>query len=283
MNRLEGQLATAYVNALDSIERGVPVLQAGKANWDQMQALCTWFRQRAACALLLSDGVDEDDEVDDDDFQGEPLNVDANEFYLAMMQSAAAFLHFLPTCPAEQQVASQCKPFFDALCGGYVDAARTIAKASRRTWNRDREKQADFFYVQLLMGLICADDDAAITELHTQLVAASQGKEPLRLAICAALVARDEQAFNEGIAAQLAARVGLVQDLIARTLMPTDFAVWIQRFASEGLALVRIAETLNIATPGPHLHISQTVRALAPFPFDTAAWRPSTKPRRPSR
>jgi len=245
---------TDYVdNATFSIERSVPRLASGSASWREVQELCTWYRQRGVCSLLLS-GI-------------------ARDFYLNMMQSAAAFLHFLATCANEQKITSQAKPFFDALCGGYLDAGRQIAALSCTTWDRGMEYEEDFLYALFLMTLVRDPESGEAAGLLERMAIAAQGTERTRIATCRALLERRTDDFQDALSATLSARVDLVESMIRRGALSDELAAWMRHFASEGFALVRVAESLGLRLHGQYLHVPVTVRGLSPYPFDPAAWR----------
>ena len=246
-------LADYVDNATFCIERGVPRLADGTAHWREVQELCTWYRQRGVCSLLLSGST--------------------SDFYVNMMQSAAAFLHVLAVGPEKDKITSQVKPFFDALCGGYLDAARQIGHLSRKTWNSSMEYEEDFLYALFLMTLLCDPNGSEAAALLERMETAAQGTERTRIEVCHALVERRHEDFEEALSATLSARVDLVEAMIQRGTLSDELAAWLRHFASEGFALVRIAESLGLPLDGHYLHIPAAVRTPSPYPFDPASWR----------
>ena len=240
-------------NATFLIERSVPRLASGAADWREVQELCTWYRQRGICSLLLSGSV--------------------RDFYLNMMQSAAATLHFLATCADEQKITSHAKPFFDALCGGYLEAARQIGHLSRKTWNSSMEYEEDFLYALFLMTLVRDPNGPEAAALLERMETAAQGTERTRIEVCYALLERRREDFEDALSSTLSARVDLVEAMIQRGTLSDELAAWLRHFASEGFALVRIAESLGLPLDGHYLHIPATVRMPSPYPFDPASWR----------
>jgi len=245
----------AYIdNATFHLERYVPHLAARSLSWREIQGMTAKYRQRGVCALLL---------------HGTP-----DRFYVNMMQSAGAFLFFLSAFPDQQKITSQAKPFFDALGGGYVGAARAIAENSRSTWNPDLEYEEDFVYVLLLMRLLFLPDSAAeCGDLLERLEAKSTASDATRLKLCRSLVDRDTDAFNAALAALLNERQDRVAGLIQRGTVSPEMASWLRHFANEGLALVRLAELLGIQTEPHYLHIPEQLRTPSPYQFDPDAWR----------
>ena len=130
------------------LKRFIPRLINFRLDWKGIQEMTTAFRQRGVCSLLLY-GV-------------------AKDFFINMMQSAGAFLHYLQRCSEEDKITSHCKPFFDAIGGGYWDCASAIARNSRMTWNQGYEYEEDFLYVKFLMSYFFLAADRSEIELIIQ-------------------------------------------------------------------------------------------------------------------
>lgn len=245
---------SSYIdNASFYLERFIPRARAHSLNWRQMQDMSTSYRQRAVCSVLLT---------------GLP-----DQFHINMMQSAGAFLLFLEHFPNEQKITSQAKPFFDALCGGYLDAARAIAKLSRDTWHEGYEYQEDFLYAWFLMQLVLGQQSTKDLELLVDRLDVTQaGAEPEKVAMSRALLARDSSSFNATLAAMLTKRRDTIEVMIERGSLKEEFWSWLRYFSGEGLALVRIAEHLGIATEQNYLHIPELLRTPAAWTFDPHAW-----------
>jgi hypothetical protein len=189
-----------------------------------------------------------------------------------MMQSAGAFLHFLAACPEEQKITSQGRPFLDALDGGYFDAAVSIARQSRTTWNPGHEYEEDFLYVHQLMLIAmeeASEDGAALARLE----ALEPGTDPERVDLCRSLIVKDSAAFAGALTANLYNRRDKVEAMIKRGALPDELSAWMRYFAGEGLALVRLAERRGMQTESQYLHIPAVARPLPPWKFDPDAWR----------
>ena len=252
-------MGTAYLpayldNASFHLERFVPRLEARELSWRDLQEMTTAYRQRGVCSLLL---------------WGTP-----EQFHINMMQSAAAFLHFLQGCPDDQKVTSQAKPFFDALCGGFFDAAAAIGQESRSTWNEGTEYEEDFVYSYLLMQLLFLPRSEALCRtLLERLGELQTAVDAARVEICRSMLAKDGPAFNNALAAILESRRERVAAMIERGTLSEELASWLLPFASEGLALLRIAENLGIPTDDHYLSVPEHVRSRSPFRFDAESWR----------
>jgi hypothetical protein len=251
-------MSTVYLseylnNATFEIAERLPVAVAGAASWRDIQELCTFYRQRGVCSLLMSG--------------------DTRAFYLNMMQSASAFLHYLGICPDESKVTSNGKPFFDAMCGGYLDAAKQISAQSRVTWNPNAEYEEDFLYVRVLMLIAVDSEYREPATLLERMVAAAQGAEGTRIAVCRALLERDEPVFESALSSLLDTRIDTVEAMIARGALSGELASWLRHFASEGSALVRIGRVRGFALDDRFLHVPEAVRSVSPFEFDSTSWR----------
>src|SRR5262249_22298031 len=147
----------------------------------------------------------------------------------------------------QQKVSSQAKPFFDALDGGYLGAARLIARRSRGSWNREMEYEEDFLYAFLLMQLLFLPDSMDhCRELLEQLEAAATPTDAPRVEVCRSLLERDAKKFTSATAALLELRRERVTAMIERGALSDELASWLRPFSNEGLALIRIAELLGL-------------------------------------
>lgn len=250
-------------NATFAVERQIRLLETGGlAPQRGIHAMCTMFRQRGVCDLLLTGQTD--------------------GFYVNMMQSAAAFLYHLGTTADADKVTSFAKPFFDAVAGSYWDAAGEIAARSRPAWNPDYEYEDDFVYVYFLMqhAFLQGPDDT-LDALLARYEAILDGAFDARLEICRALRARDDAAFHEGLVILLEQRQQNVEDLIGRGALTDEQAAWVRPFSIEGAALVKLADRLGLAAGEHYLHVPELIRGPGPFVFSKDAWRTVTyTPRR---
>ena len=252
-------MSSAYLesyikNAQFSLQRLLSRLLSGGIDWHGIQEICTYFRQRGVCSLLLY-GV-------------------AQPFYINMMQSAGAYLYYLQRVGDEHKVTSQVKPFFDAIGGGFWNCAEAIANYSRLSWNGDYEYEDDFLYVLFLLKYFFLDSiDGECEGIIARFEEVSGGADGARLDICKAFLTADNALFEEMIHVLLDQRVEEVEKMIARNELPEEVWSWIRYFSSEGLALLRLAERRGFATGETYLHVPDSVRAEASFPFDSDAWR----------
>jgi len=250
----EVHLADYIDNAEFQLERLVPRLRAAELSWAEIQTMTFAYRQRGVCTLLLT---------------GIP-----DLFYISMMQSAGAFLYYLQRCPDERKVTSESKPFFDALCGAYVDGAEAIVLHSRSSWNPDQEYEEEFLYIYLLMQILLEPDSTSrCPALLERLEVVHTPSEASRLDLCRSLLTRDSIAFDTALAAVLEERGDRVAAMIERGALPEELAAWMRPFAGEGLAVIRLAEKLGMKTGPQYLHVPELLRPVSPYLFDPDAWR----------
>lgn len=247
-------LPSAISNSDFNLPRGIRAMGRGPlVPHTTIHDICTYFRQRGVARLL---------------FEGVP-----DGYHLNAMQSAAAFLFELRRVADSEKVTSFMRPIFDAAGSAYWDAALQIAAASRRTWNPDHEYEDDFLYalgwLQLLEGAAADALDATIAQYRRVLDRAAD----LRFDILCALVARDATELDVALVALLEQRKREADALAAKGGMPVDTAAWVQNFALEGVALLKLAERLGIPAGTDYLHCPEIVRPDSPFVFDPDAWR----------
>ena len=197
----------------------MPRLASGTASWREVQELCTWYRQRGVCSLLLSGTV--------------------RDFYLNMMQSAAAFAF-----PWRLRQRAKDHQPSQALLRRAVRRLPECRAADRRPQPDDLERRHG---VRRGFSLCPVPHDAGArsARLGRRRAAGAHGggragTERSRMDACQALLERRADDFNEALLASLSTRVDLVESMVKRGALSNELAAWLRHFASEGFALVRI-------------------------------------------
>lgn len=242
-------LATYAENGHAIAAERIPLVDGGgEANVLQ---LCTAFRQHGACELLRT---------------GNP-----RPFFVAAMQSAAAYLHVVRRDAGGTAAVSRAKPFLDAVAGGYWEAARSIADACASwAWKPEVEYREDALYLQTLMAVLRdADDRGALLDEYEEALA---GVADDRLPVLRALVAGDAEGFRAAFATLGRARETRIDEAVDRGVLTDETEAWIRPFYLEGAALLRLADRVGIETGRHHPGVPETVRAASPFRFDERAW-----------
>lgn len=246
-------LSVAVENAEFMLERGIRQLARGPlARHADIHQICTFFRQRGVASLLLEGTAD--------------------TYHVCAMQSASAYAMELRRIPDTDKVTAWSRPLQDAVGSGYWSAAEEIARSSRTTWNSDYEYEDDFSYVRFWHHLLLGGTDDEIEATLERYEEVLAGAPDVRLDICRALHARDEEAFDEALRALLDERRDKVNEMIGSDAISKEAAQWIQHFALEGVALLALAEKHGLSTGREYLHCPDVVRGGSPFQYDPNAW-----------
>lgn len=198
---------------------------------------------------------------------------DAICFGKYLYKSGRAFLHFLGAADDAVKVTGRSKPFFDAICAVDFDGAREIALRSRRTRSPDYEYEEDFLFVHFLMRRFfegCPDDEAR--DLLDRWDKALEGAADERLGVCKALLAKDDEAFDEAIDLFLSAEEARYDDLAESESLTDAILSTEGKLSVEGLAMVRLAERSGMKTRRDYLFIPSLVRPLSPPTWPPDIW-----------
>ncbi len=252
-------MSSAYLpdfveNATDDLDILVPAALRGELDFTGLQKLCDRFRQRAVCSFLMS---------------GDPIPFATN-----MMQSAGAAVTLLPSIDDGQKVTSQARPLYDAIGGGFWEAADALARLSRVTWNPAREYEDDFLFVMFLVKH-CFEHaaEAECRKLVAEHERAAEGGDEEHRDVCLGLLEHDGARFHAGLTQILAVRAARVEAMVARDAIAEEDWSWLRYFSSEGLALLRLADRSGLPVGSEYLHVSELLRHAPAPPFDPHAWR----------
>jgi len=254
-------LSVAIENADFVIPRGIRELSTGLPNHRHIHQLCTYFRQRGVASL--------------------PLTGTPDTYHVNAMQSAAAFIFELRRAPDDSKVTSFARPLFDAISSGYWDAAIEMATLSRTTWNPDYEYEDDFLYVRFWMQQLLGEPRDQLDATLARYEQVLSGARDVRLDLCRAIHDIDDDGFDIALRTLLDQRRAEVDDLERREALKADTAAWIQHFALEGVALLKLAGRLGVVAGFDYPHCPELLRPDSPFAFDSRAWmQASFVPRR---
>lgn len=255
----------AIDNAREQLEPLLPAYAAGQLHQPELpHAFGILFRQYGTCRMLV---------------EGH-----ARPLLIAQMQSASLYLHALPSLPLDEQATSFAACWWDAIAGGYWDAAREIARLSRATPNPQREHEDDFLYVRFLMErsfLAPEPVDQRGLESHAaqQVERLARWEEVLeagadpRLELCRALQDHDSEAFQAALIAAADARRASLEKMQAKGTLLHEQAIWVKPVWPEGLALLRLAERDGLGGDFQCPDVPPLLRTNATLPFDRNAWR----------
>lgn len=154
-------------------------------------------------------------------------------------------------------------PLCDALAAGEDALARDIARVSADTPVRGYEFEEDFLYARLL-GLMATGDDAVSGRAEPLLEALERGvdgQDCPRLAMCRALLAREQEGFDGALQALLEERDRHFHAQ-AKSFTPRDEEAETEPFIFvEGLALLHLAERHGLSVRADHLFLPGLARA----------------------
>ena len=199
------------------------------------------------------------------------INASTDGYFYGLIQSALTRKHYLTRCQQESlldepgRVASFADPFFDALSANQFNLARQIANLSAPRWMEGSEYEDDFAYARFLYDLVSLEvsPEPGLQGLIEQFQAALEGKSSERLELCRALLARDQGAFDTAFASFLEAYQKLYEETArsANSAEAREFAFEANRRVSvEGLAILRIAESLGLRTEEEYILCPSLVR-----------------------
>jgi len=258
-------LLVAIDNARDQLEPVLPAYAAGQLKQrDLAHGLGVLFRQLGTCRMLI--------------------NGTADPLFISQMQAASVYLFRLPILKDDEKLTSRAGCFWDAIAGGYLEAAREIARWSRTTHNPDREHEDDFLHVMFLMKryfLAPDPDDALGREVfdREQLgrlerwEAVLEGGTDPRLDLCRALHQRDRDLFQEALIAAGETRRALLNKREAAGQLKPEVLLWMKPIWPEGMALMRLAELDGLGRDFDCPDVPPLLRVDPPFRYDANAWR----------
>lgn len=208
----------------------------------------------------------------------------AEPFFIGQMQAASCYAFGLASLREEDKATSLAGCWWDAIGGGYWEAARDIARLSRTTHNPTKEHEDDFLYVMFLMTRFCltpksAESGVADTSTTGQAAmlqrweAVLDGAEDPRLDLCRAIDARDASAFQEALVATGEKRAATLDGMAAKGTLNEEQALWVRPVWPEGLGLLRLAEADGLGSDFDCPGVPAVLRVRPPFRYDRNAWR----------
>ncbi len=203
------------------------------------------------------------------------VGFNSDGFHHMLMRSALTRLYLLGRMPPSEKEASRfCKisranGFFDALAADRADLAGRIIAVSAHRRNADFEYEDDYAYVRFLYGLLLGsteEDQQAIIDAWS----AAADVPSAKYGVCLALLGRDAGAFCVAFEGLLDWRKSELEAEM-RSLSRDEMAFAGNRHVYvEGLALLRLADMLGLATEPEYRFCPRETRqpALTPFPDD---------------
>jgi hypothetical protein len=149
----------------------------------------------------------------------------------------------------------------DAVASGDLELARRIAWLSPRTWEPQREYEDDYCYAQIMHRLVHGVQAATVYQPFVdRFEAALAGQPSARLAVAQALIARAQADFDVAFEALLDERKSVIKSNLDRAQLEEPQVVAERRVFVEGLAILRLADTLGLATQADYLYCPSLAR-----------------------
>lgn len=163
------------------------------------------------------------------------------------------------------------EPMLDALAAGDGGLARTIFASSPTQWRVGHEYEDDYCYAQIIGRLIAGDDaDGNLSPFVERLAAFAAGEPLPRLDVSRALIERSEGDFGIAFTDLVTARHRQIERDREREQLEDAVVLANRQIFVEGLALLRLAGALGLATEPEYLFCPSLARLpmRAPFPGD---------------
>lgn len=202
--------------------------------------ICKYYRALGICGLLL--------------------NADTDVFAHGLIHSALTRKYYLDRCIEENYLLDPSRrtsfvdPFFDALSANQFKLSRQIASVSPNQLFNEYEYEDDFLYA-LFMHKIVGFEEGNKEELRKilhQYEEVIEDGSSIRIELCKALFANDQNAFERTFADLLnehQTKTDAIADPQLDSILAQDYTFEPNRWIFvEGLAILRIAEKLNLQT-----------------------------------
>ncbi|RKG84534.1 Imm49 family immunity protein [Corallococcus terminator] len=243
-------------NADVELHQLIPFLAAGTLEGQEVfLRACRGYRARGCAAFFLS---------------GRALNL-----HLDLQRSGAAYAAYTVHGLEGDKVTSHAEPFFDAVGCGDEATARLIARHASGEFKPDRELLEDFLYVRLLMQRFSLESTSAevASTLAAFEAAVEEGPESSRLGVCRALLARDGDAFHAAFQVLSDEHRAWYEDGFRAGRLPEERWALDGCLFIEGLALLRLAQSVGIPIASEYPLIPSLTLALPKLVHSADAWR----------
>ncbi len=200
-------------------------------------------------------------------------NADTNLYCHHLIRSGMIRMSYLrraraaPSEPAYYAGSGRFQALHDLIASGSFRLARELVDLSPSEWQQGYEYEDDYCYAQLLSALITG---ASRTDAEPMLQRYADwlGRDPrARLDLCAALLDRDQEAFDSAIEELLALRELGLAEREAKGGLETPHFVADKAVYVEAVALLRLAEAVGLGTQREYRYAPSIARAGASVPF----------------
>jgi len=253
---MSSEFLSSYINdSVDDIRLYSKKLRH-KATYEFASETSFYYRQRGSCHFFYTGEVD--------------------LFFDCMHKGAGSYLYFLINGEEADKRTADNDAFFDAIGAGLWDCAKLMAVNSRTTCNFDYEYEDDFLYSYFLMHFFFLEDRndrTTSTQLLKQYEKVLNGQTDLRFLLCTAFLENDTENFSIHFEQFLSDRQENIEKLIEREAMGEEVWSWSRYFSNEGLALLKLAETLDFKLNSHYSQIPEILRTDPKTVFDANLWK----------
>jgi len=166
------------------------------------------------------------------------------------------------------QASGRYEPLLDAIAAGDVELARRIVALSPLEWREGHEYEDDYCYAQAFHRFVQSPPlDDEVPPLLERLEANLEGQASARLAVCQALLTKDQAAFDESFDALLGEREAQIAADKARGQLEDAIIVAQRHVFVEGLAVLRLADQRGLETAPEYAMCPSLARAPMSTPF----------------
>lgn len=205
------------------------------------------------------------------------LDGDRDRFFHTLRHSAQVRSYYLQrVAKADSQgdpffAVSNGPAFFDALAARDFHLAAEIAALSPGHWQSESEYEDDFCFYKFFHLLASGtSNDDTLKQLVVRFEEVIQGEDSARLAVCQALLDRDQDAFDSAIEALLDERSAQI-DADNDRFFTDEIVFYAKRcIYVEGLAVLNVADHLGLATREEYRYCPHLCRLPMQTPFSSA-------------
>ncbi|HYV46022.1 MAG TPA: Imm49 family immunity protein [Myxococcaceae bacterium] len=248
-------LPEQFIGTIEMMVEAVNAQPASGPLDDMCNRISEAYRGLGICALLLGG--------------------DRDKFFHLLIHSALTRKLYLSKNGKEQRAdpyrkASINGPFLDAVAAAQWPLAREIAALSPTRWWDGEEYEDDFAYSRALYLMVADRADAkALEAAIDQLERALEGQASPRLDVVRALRDRDAKAFEDAFDALLDDHKQAYQKSDKTSLALDASYLPNKRVMIEGLAILQLAESLELPTAREYRYCPKLARVPKYAPFES--------------
>jgi hypothetical protein len=152
------------------------------------------------------------------------------------------------------------------LAAGDISLAQTIIELSPIEFLKQHEYEDDYCYARILHGLVSGQEEL-LGDMLSRFAVYLEGIENGRLLVARALTNRNQDGFDAGFQALLLDRQKEIAKDVERRQVETPEIIAARRVFIEGLAILRLAEQVGLATEQEYLFCPSLARIPMTRPF----------------